>query len=743
MKRFLALASLLFCGWTHSAQPPNSAVVSTSTTPVVGSNWRDQEIVVGWFSHGEAKLRTTGGGGLFFNVGVASPGAVRMGIISSGVEYNTYVQDTPSSCITNWPTTGSHTFTYGVKGFTVYFLIDGVQAVDTCQTTIYNLTGALNYLEYRPSAFNAGAPVIEITTGSTATATFNYFTYSYLYSTQGVFDPRDFGMRAIGAVTGSMSASSTTLTLNSAVDIRVGDQIIVEVGGESGGGLRNTIGVGGTSPVLNYTNATARDADTSQPNGTYAYLQTDGSVWVWSTGSPGSWAAANLGGNYYIGVKNPFALVSKVTAVNANPATILTLATAASVATTNANVYLDSQPSFYPMTTPPATVFANRSDGLDTYSNMTINVPSGTWYVSDVSQAFGPGSNRNGLTLIGQGQTSTIFVTPKGTPSQLFDMNTGNNNVSFHDFRYNGNHGANGYMFAVSGANRNFFNYPGAIIGGTAASNVSVNNVTCYNNWNDCPSLAGTNPTVSNITVVMQSLQNAYLGWQVQLSDCTGGSISNSTVTGTNLIKSFEVFACTGASIHDVVGTNSLFSTNSSSSWHIYNFTDTIQTNAWGNPSSGGIDEAIINVNDNAFGTGNTGAIDGTWSITQQGYIDSSNNSLKFIQIASAQTNVTVTGGFPGGGGCSTTLPGFMSAPNYNGGSAEYGAMAVYSDAVSTVVTGIRIKGTAIGSPGMSGHFGNISLGGASSSATNNVADVIQTGPTQSGNQTNAAYGGC
>ena len=446
-------------------------------------------------------------------------------------------------------------------------------------------------------------------------------------------------------------------------------------------------------------------------------------------------------------MKNPVSLVAKVTAVNGSPATQLTLNASSSVATTNANVYLDSLPSFYPMTTVPAQMFANRDDGLPQYQNMTISVPTGTWYMSDKATAFSDSNGaRSGLTVLGQGQSSTILQSPKGAQSELFDGNTLNSNVSFHDFRYNGNHGDNGYMFAFTGANRDFNGYPGAIFGGTTASNMLAYNITCVNNWNGCPTFGGTNPVVHDVTVTLQSGQYAYMGWQVQLANCTGGSISNSTVTGAFLIKAFEMFACNGASIHDVTGTNALFSTNSSTSWTIQDITDTITANSFFSANSGSIDEAIINVNDNAFGSGSTGTIaftkNGT-GITQSGYIDASNNSLKFIQISTPQTNVTITGGFPGGGGCSTTLPGLFSAPNYDAGSAEFGSMLVMSDGASTSVSGIRIKGTAIGTPGHSGHFGNISLLGATSSATNNVADVIQTGPTQSGNQTNAAYGGC
>ena len=238
MRYVIAVLSLFLLGFggvrVTSLQPSN-AVVSTSSTPTLGTAWRDQEVTT-LFTHGEIKLRLTGSGnGLFFNVGVASPGAVRAGIISGGTEFLTYVQDTPSSCITNWPTTGAHTFTFGVQGFTVYLKIDGVQAIDTCQITTLNPTGAINYYEYRLPAMGNGQPSVAVTTGS-ASATFTYFSYTALRSNyaSGQFDPRDFGMRAIGAVTGSMSAASPTLNLNSAVDIRVGDTVIVEIGGESG-----------------------------------------------------------------------------------------------------------------------------------------------------------------------------------------------------------------------------------------------------------------------------------------------------------------------------------------------------------------------------------------------------------------------------------------------------------------------------------------------------------------------------
>ena len=94
----------------------------------------------------------------------------------------------------------------------------------------------------------------------------------FSYPEGNVFDPRDFGMRAVAPVTGSMSATSNQLVLNAPSTFQVGDQIIVEAGGEAGGYTQGVIGVGGTWPALSYANLTAMNADTSQPNGTHAYL---------------------------------------------------------------------------------------------------------------------------------------------------------------------------------------------------------------------------------------------------------------------------------------------------------------------------------------------------------------------------------------------------------------------------------------------------------------------------------------
>jgi hypothetical protein len=776
-----------------------TSISSNQAAPSTGTaNWRDQEVTTGWFTRGEIDLRASfaaGGGynpntgGLFFNVGVAAPGTVRMGILSGGQYYRTYVQDNPASCITNWPTSGVHTFTFGAVGMTVYFKIDGVIATDTCQTqpTIGNFNGAIQYTEYRPGCCNAGLPAIWIQGGGSGTATFIYFPYAFLYSSigdgintsagtaiaQGTYDLRDFGMRAIPPVTGSMSAGSSTLTLNSPSDFRVGDVVIVQVGGEAGGGVPGTDGVGGNSPVLHFPNTTAMNADTSEADQTYAYIDTDRRVWSWQAGGT-FWAevaapcglgfgscGAGQGGTAYNYKNQAQSLVAFVTAVNASPATVLTLSANAFVATTNANVWLDVARSFYPMAFEPSGWFAPRDDGLLAVNNMTISIPAGDWYTSGSSSplgttALGSGS-RNNLTITGQGVNSTIFHAVNGTLMGLMNVGTSNNSV-VRDFSYIGNACDTCDPFGTTGTNRNLTFWPGSMGGGNVfTNNITFQNINCTNVFG-CISITAIVAQLINVNVTNTNVIRGYSGWMVQLFGCGAGSqILNSTVTGTYLTKGFEMFECNDSKIVHSAGQNVLYSTNGTSNWTIdFNTsggvydgtTDTITANAWADPSTG-VDEGIFNINDNATGSGNTGLINNA-RVIQQGYVDSSslnqgssgyNNSLKFIDIAVPQNHVTVQGQFPGTG-CHTDLGGYFKAPDYDSvNSGEYGS-TIHSVSTNTVVTGVRVVGAARNTL-LNFTLGNIGAPDASNTVTNNVADVIQSGPTQSGNQTNAAYGSC
>lgn len=779
-------------GWTTAATTASGAgtthVLQTTTSPstsymaVTTSDWRDTEVTMGYSGTSRIALRSTGAAGTALQMAVNIGGSgLRMGYITgvdltdptAGTPTHTYTQASPASCIANWPTDNTHTITFGARGFEVYLLIDGAPAYDTCQTTAMNPLGELRWYDYRTQATNTGKAMVWCQSGCGNQVTATYYSLTALNSNiaTNTFDITDFGVRQVSAVTGSMSANSCTLTLNSPRDIRVRDKIIVEVGGEAGAGAINTIGVGGSSPELHYANAAARDADTTQSVNTYAYIDTDGTVkrWdgsAWVVNPQNNSPTATGMQTYYAKWKAPVALRASVVAVNASPATVLTLKTfgadfktnCSTVATTNANVWLDSRYGLYPLAITPAENFNSSAQDSYVYSNMTVNVPTGTWYVGGPSNVTTANSSiRPGFTFKGQGIASTFFRSPFGTPSALSDGGSTNNGLTYQDFTYTGNlSNYGGTMWNYTGTNKNFgdgtLGGPITISSRASSNNVTAQRVKCIDMVRGCVVFGGGyNMQILNSELVATIGQYSYFQWMFMLESCNptvASRMDGIVSTGAYLFKSIELFACSGATINNVSGTNVLFSTNSSSNTTISNIDVTITQDAFFDITSGWVDEGVFNINVNAFGSGNTGTLS-NWRIVQNGFVRTSDKtSLIAIKIQPTQTDWTISGGYPGGGGCSTALGGFNQAPDYDGSlsTPEYGAMAVLSDAARTTVTGIRAKGAAIGTPGHSSHYGNISLNGANSVATNNVADVIHMGgssPTTSGNQTNAAYGGC
>lgn len=730
-----------------SPNPDNSLLVATTTLVE-----RDSQVVTYPGGRGAILLRLSGTPrsqtALYFvyNQAASAGGDIRVGIVTGfdetqaydsnpGTNYPYYVNTSVATSaegiaagFTNSYANGNE-FTFGVSGFTVFLQWNGVDLI--------------RYTEWRVGLAGRSAVWTHPGYGS-RDITVSYPVPVSLFSnpSANIYDPRDFGMRNVPAVTGSMASSSNQLVLATAAGFQVGDPVIVEIGGESGAGLRNSVGVGGTWPTLSYANLAALNADTGKPDNTWAYLLSNGFVYVSQTGA---WTHRNDGGgtynqSYYQEFVLPQPLLAQVLAVSPDGKT-LTLSASSTVATTSANVWLDCSPSFFVINEAARTETAFPPAP----STIKINVPAGSWALSAIVTRINTGLSlpASGYQIVGAGRTLTTLFSPKGTVSGAINLLSAPNNCVISDMKYQGNHGPNGFGFKIGTASpgNQFNGNPSAFsIQSDAAvsTGLKLQRLDGIDTYGSCCNMIGNGSVLDNCTVTMTTQQFGYNGWQLQLADQAGGTISNCTATGAFLLKSYEFFACNGASITNSGGTNCLYSTNSSTSWTIDTPNVTIAAGSYINELSGSKNEAIFNVNQNAFGSGNTGLINNP-RVIQSGYINASDDSLKVIQISSGQTHVTIQGQYPGSG-CSSSLGGYFQAPDYNALSGEYGAMAVYSDAPNTIVSGIRCVGAAIGSPGLSSHYGNISLAGATSSVTNCVADVIQPGPTLSGNQTNAVY---
>src|SRR5262249_55981232 len=115
-----------------------------------------------------------------------------------------------------------------------------------------------------------------------------------------------------------------------------------------GHGRSGTVGVGGTWPKAHYVAPTAMFGDTSQVEGTFAWLETDGSVSRWEGGQ---WHPFSLSQSdpryrsYYLSKVNPLALQGTVVDTSAD-GLVLTLDKLAQATSTGATLYIDNASVF-------------------------------------------------------------------------------------------------------------------------------------------------------------------------------------------------------------------------------------------------------------------------------------------------------------------------------------------------------------------------------------------------------------
>lgn len=310
-------------------------------------------------------------------------------------------------------------------------------------------------------------------------------------------DMRDFGMRPI-STTGSISAGSNLLYVDTVEDWKLGDWVIVELGGEAtfngrAAGMRGTKGVGGYWPEANYANYTAMSADTSKESLTYGWTEDDGknyqydgyypnytSAKTYNTGDrvgagdpyinyeslidnntldppthPAAWQALDTSttwvpmetGVYYIAMAIPFALHGRVLEITSGGATLV-LDKNATVSSTSANVHLDNQPILNYITAEQYSTQGFQGSDLRPFTpdNLTVILPTGDFAGAGQIQVAAKG----GWTFQGQGQENTRLFSPKGAYSFHF-VTSAYDHYTFSDFTLEGNFGDNGFGLTTAG----------------------------------------------------------------------------------------------------------------------------------------------------------------------------------------------------------------------------------------------------------------------------------------------------
>jgi hypothetical protein len=728
-----AISANQFTGWTHSA----GTIFSRTAYGVTAKYFtfpqgtvdaqtravsRDHEVVF-WASIGRVYLRLVDGKALRFepNVINGSWSVIACNVGTSGYESDTLIAAIGSgSAPSGW--NGSDTdgdeWTFGVSGFDVYVKWNGVEQWREKQIYCHKPGKVGLRTENESGAFGFRS------------VTVNFLASAALYSTPefDILDVRDFGMKSLAAV-GSMTAASTTLTLTSNPGFAIGDKIIVETGGESGGGLYGSRGVGGQWPVLTYANATAMNADTSQITNKMAGLLDTGIVYKWN-GS--AWTQFKTLPSYHQKLQ-PRALQATITNVSG---TTLTLDTAATVSTTSANVYFDNTEKY-------AEVLGFSYQGIgaaDYVAGKTIEWPAGNFAFDGAS----PGNNVYTMmfylanwTIRGQGKTQTSLFSPLGSFTLRLAFE-GTTDALMHDIAVRSNLDWDGGFYgAVDASTDEPLQGGGPTFrwnlapGSTVRDAKFINTPHGFSYSSDCLG--------ENLEIVQETGFMEYYGWTCYASDSQRVTYRNITMDGPWMFGGFEFFRCTDNCLLDgLVSTNTIHAVNSSKDWTYTNFDATIEAGAADDARLAhfltGAPFLVIGANiDNSSGTATAGT--GTLSnfrLVQEGYADGVDFVFQPIVIDDGQFSISVLGEYPAkpvtqpAGYIEFPDPGFSGeGSGINAGTSQY-----------TTIRGVRVVGGV-------DSWQAIRLTGANGTVEDCVADSILnsgSGSSSSGNITNAAY---
>lgn len=476
--------------------------------------------------------------------------------------------------------------------------------------------------------------------------------------------------------TGSMTAGNPTLTVADASGFSIGDKIIVATGGEAGAGAWGTLGVGGTSPSLNYADAAAMLSDTGQASGKLAWIRSTGFVFQWN-GS--SWNPLKNGSSdlFYWARAVPKALVTTITNKVGNT---LTLNANALVNTTNANVYFD--------------VSSVSPTYFDYYSgasgNRRLYLPAGDYATSTT---LGIGAMDEGY-FYGDGPTQSIIFSPDGVPSVNLTIGVAHRWI-VKDLGFRGNHKLNSwYVDYYDESTLNIRYSRGVQI--SRAFDTLVMNCRSEGTMNDAfITQAQSNDTVfKSLTCRHVVPIRCYLQWSLNIADSSDCSMIDCSVDSDYIVPGIECFRSDRINILRFTGKNAIISTNTSGAFYIDIPSLTFTANSIYNydPDINPLSQnwypqgVLININTNIGNTSGIGldlASNGgsvlNPTVTTEGYMDATYKIRnKCIVVAPAYQAVMIRGG-------TITVPIYESP-----GNECYG---VISDGDGFTVSGTRFVG--------------------------------------------------
>lgn len=491
------------------------------------------------------------------------------------------------------------------------------------------------------------------------------------------------------ATTGSIASGSNQLLLSSRLEFGVGDWVIVEVGGEAGGGAMGTRGVGGTHPSLSYANLSAMNADSTQNNGKLCWVEESGEIYEWSS-SLGNWSRPSSS-QKYIQKAIPKALWAQITAVSGN---IVTLSKAAAVTATDANVYFDNWGVL---------------QGLIA-ANTSVNIPVGTFYCSDFLYLYG----LDGRTIRGGGKTQTFIRTPKGASLggiivhtstgvtvEALTIDLGFKNTSFSLRWADGRAGSLGWGYATpNDALPSGWNFGQGVFfylsdDGTAR-NVLVKNPA---QQAVCAQYS-TNVWAYNCDAVIEDPILQYTQWMFQWADISsennGGGCVDCTVDSNWYVAGFESFRSHDVSFIRCSTRNAVFANNTSDGTILDSMVFVLEDQKQYDSTSFSIANPVLSYNTN-IGSGYNAKASTITNVTVIcDAADASGNRLRGLIVGADTCHVNVTGTYDSDYSSPKGLFHMRTNGNPSGNGSE-GLCAIVTG--EATFTGIRFRGNAPGSP--------------------------------------------
>lgn len=738
-----------FTGFTN---PVGSVSTSSSwTSPSVslkylfGDNWknfivkstgeaRDVEVTT-WGRNVIVFLRLSDDGkAIFFHhngestngtleVGVVTGKAEGLGFRSGGDGTYTvfYTNSDLAGTVTGYSKTDTagDTFTFGVSGWEVFAKFNG--------TEFWRSDPEIRW------PMNRGKVACQGNNGyGFRDITVDWKTEATIYSNPATayYDMRDFGFRSVSD-TGSINVGTNAYELTVANPSRwaVGDKIIVSVGGESGAGARNTVGVGGTWPALHYADDATMEADTGQASGVRAYADDTGKVR--QSKGDGTWYAwdANL---YYLNYKAPRALLATVTGKSGS---VLTLDTAASASTTNAGVYLNNYDNFDMFAdgvgnsslTPVGRYRFPPGLALDGGVGITLNLRSGS-------------SLGSGVKIQGDGRDIETFIAPDGANSVTLVPYQADY-VTIHGIWIRNNIGLNAYGLGWTTNGLGGFSYPQGI-------RLSISDYCQVLDSGAKDSFAAVTTSyayqaaIYRCKSIITDPQQHYVVWQVAPADSSYVDVVDCEVDSNYMIAGAEFFRSDYCTFTRLTMRNAVFSANSSGGWLVDKLSITLEENSNYSELSNSQYNPVVDVNSNIgnqsgnpASTMNLGGTLRNFRIVIEGVLNADDLVPVVVSVNVDNPNVTIEGTEDNE---SDESPGaYIEHPGWQTGTNDFWGVGVRNSGTGTIVRNVRFNGdTASGK-------GNIHTEGGTLTASDYVADAAATGSyvtSDTGRQTNAEW---